>query len=133
MPNLIDKNLQIAQDAIQQLTNNEVFYTGSTDLTGQGRNQVMDRNWQVCTSTPPPGESFTRTWQSTSEWCELIARHARKSPGGQRGSLQNVGVINGDSRFAYHRLCGGGRNKRRDVVWLRHPRYVVDIDAIVGH
>ena len=58
MPNLIGKNLQDAQDAIQQLINNEVFYTGSTDLTGQGRNQVMDRNWQVCTSTPPPGESF---------------------------------------------------------------------------
>jgi hypothetical protein len=60
MPNLIGKNLQDAQDAIQQLTNNEVFYTGSTDLTGQGRNQVMDRNWQVCTSTPAPGESFNR-------------------------------------------------------------------------
>lgn len=32
---------------------------GSTDLTGEGRRQVMDRNWQVCTSTPAPGESLT--------------------------------------------------------------------------
>lgn len=60
MPNLIGRNLQDAQDAIQALTNHEVFYSGSTDLTGQGRNQILDRNWQVCTSTPPPGASFTK-------------------------------------------------------------------------
>lgn len=60
MPNLIGKNLQDAQDAIQRLTSNEVFYTGSTDLTGQGRNQIMDSNWQVCTSTPGPGEPFNK-------------------------------------------------------------------------
>ncbi|WP_199178206.1 hypothetical protein [Mycobacterium hubeiense] len=59
MPNLIGKNLQDAQDAIQQLTNGDVFYSGSTDLTGRGRNQMIDNNWQVCTSTPVPGESFT--------------------------------------------------------------------------
>jgi hypothetical protein len=60
MPDLVGKNLQDAQDAIQLLTNNEVFYTGSTDLTGQGRNQIMDRNWQVCSSTPSPGATFTK-------------------------------------------------------------------------
>ena len=60
MPNLVGMNLQDAQDAIQQLTNNDVFYTGSTDLTGQARNQLIDRNWQVCASTPAPGESFNR-------------------------------------------------------------------------
>ncbi|MGV0644583.1 hypothetical protein ABQE44_14385 [Mycolicibacterium sp. XJ2546] len=59
MPNLIGSNLQDAQDAIQALTNNEVFFSGSTDLTGQGRNQIMDANWQVCTSTPPPGATIT--------------------------------------------------------------------------
>src|SRR5690349_8845548 len=46
MPDLRGRNLQDAQDAIQQLTNDEVFYTGSTDLTGQARNQMMDRSWQ---------------------------------------------------------------------------------------
>ncbi len=61
MPDLRGQNLQDAQDAIPTLTNNEVFLTGSTDLTGQARNQMMDRNWQVCTSTPAPGESFTHT------------------------------------------------------------------------
>lgn len=59
MPNLIGKDLQTAQDAIQSLTNNKVWYSGSTDLTGKGRQQIMDRNWQVCTSTPAPGETFT--------------------------------------------------------------------------
>jgi hypothetical protein len=34
MSDLRGRNLQDAQDAIQALTNNEVFYTGSTDLTG---------------------------------------------------------------------------------------------------
>ena len=60
MPDLRGRNLQDAQDTIQALTANEVFYTGSTDLTGQGRNQVLDRNWQVCTSTPASGETFTK-------------------------------------------------------------------------
>jgi hypothetical protein len=44
MPNLIARNLQDAQDAIQALTNNEFFYSGSTDLTGKGRNQIMDES-----------------------------------------------------------------------------------------
>jgi hypothetical protein len=60
MPDLTGRNLQDAQDAIQALTNNTVFYSGSTDLTGQGRKQVMDRNWQVCTSTPAPGATLTK-------------------------------------------------------------------------
>ncbi len=59
MPNLIGKDLQGAQDAIQSLTLGEVWYSGSTDLTGQGRAQMSDRNWVVCTSTPPPGATFT--------------------------------------------------------------------------
>lgn len=59
MPDLRGSSLQEAQDAIQALTDNQVFYTGSTDLTGQGREQLMDRNWVVCTSTPDPGQRFT--------------------------------------------------------------------------
>ena len=60
MPDLTGSNLQDAQDAIQKLTGNEVFYTGSTDLTGQARNQMLDANWQVCNSTPPPGATITK-------------------------------------------------------------------------
>ncbi|WP_246541038.1 hypothetical protein [Mycobacterium spongiae] len=59
MPNLIGKDLQFAQDAIQSLTRDQVWYTGSRDLTGQDRMQIVDRNWQVCSSTPRPGSRFT--------------------------------------------------------------------------
>jgi hypothetical protein len=59
MPNLIGQNLQAAQDAIQALTSDAVFFSSSTDLTGRGRHQILDRDWQVCSSTPPPGQSFT--------------------------------------------------------------------------
>ena len=59
MPDLRGQNLRGAQDAIQALTKSRVWYTSTTDLTGRGRHQVRDRNWQVCSSTPAPGESFT--------------------------------------------------------------------------
>jgi hypothetical protein len=59
MPDLVGQDLQGAQDAIQSLTDSAVWYTDSTDLTGQDRVQVSDRHWMVCTSTPSPGETFT--------------------------------------------------------------------------
>lgn len=59
MPNLIGMDLQGAQDAIQSLTHGEVWFSSSTDLTGKGRAQISDRNWQVCSSTPPPGAKFS--------------------------------------------------------------------------
>jgi hypothetical protein len=59
MPNLIGMNLQGAQDAIQSLTRGAVWFSGSTDLTGKGRAQIIDRNWQVCTSTPAAGTTIT--------------------------------------------------------------------------
>jgi hypothetical protein len=59
MPNLIGHDLQGAQDAIQSLTHDAVWYSSSTDLTGQGRAQISDRNWVVCSSTPAPGGAFT--------------------------------------------------------------------------
>lgn len=61
MPNLIGMDLQGAQDAIQSQTRGAVWFSGSTDLTGKGRAQIVDRNWQVCTSTPAPGAAFTTT------------------------------------------------------------------------
>lgn len=61
MPDLIGVDLQGAQDAIQSESDGAVWYSSSTDLTGQGRAQVVDRNWIVCTSTPAPGATFTTT------------------------------------------------------------------------
>jgi len=61
MPNLVGKDLQGAQDAIQSLTRDAVWLSTSTDLTGKGRAQIVDRNWIVCSSTPAPGATFTAT------------------------------------------------------------------------
>jgi hypothetical protein len=61
MPNLVGKDLQGAQDAIQSLTHDAVWLSTSTDLTGKGRAQIVDRNWIVCSSTPAPGATFTAT------------------------------------------------------------------------
>ena len=60
MPNLVGKDLQGAQDAIQSLTNDAIWFSSSTDLTGKGRMQINDRNWVVCSSTPPPGARLTQ-------------------------------------------------------------------------
>ena len=56
---LAGKDLQGARDAIQSLTRGAVWFSGSTDRTGKGRARIVDRNWQVCTSTPAPGATFT--------------------------------------------------------------------------
>jgi hypothetical protein len=61
MPNLVGTDLQGAQDAIQSLTHGQVWLSTSTDLTGKGRAQIVDRNWTVCSSTPSPGAAFTAT------------------------------------------------------------------------
>jgi len=59
MPNLVGQNLQAAQDAIQLLTGSAVFLTSSTDATGQGRAQVLDANWMVCSQNVPPDTAIT--------------------------------------------------------------------------
>ena len=59
MPDLTGKDLQTAQDAIQSLTNDGIFYTSSHDATGQGRHQILDADWQVCTEDPGPGTKIT--------------------------------------------------------------------------
>ena len=55
MPNLVGSGLQDAQDAIQKLTGNVVFFTSSHDVTGRGRHQILDRNWKVCDQNVAPG------------------------------------------------------------------------------
>ena len=61
IPNLVGTDLQGAQDTIQSLTDGDVWFSSSTDLTGQGRAQIVDRNWIVCSSTPAAGAAFTAT------------------------------------------------------------------------
>jgi hypothetical protein len=59
MPNLVGTQLQNAQDDIQKLTHDVIFFTTSHDATGQGRHQVLDKDWKVCTQSVPAGHSIT--------------------------------------------------------------------------
>lgn len=60
MPKVTGTNLQAAQDAIQAAAGG-FFISTSKDLSGQGRNQVLDRNWKVCTQTPAAGAPFKQS------------------------------------------------------------------------
>jgi beta-lactam-binding protein with PASTA domain len=56
MPNLVGVNLQDAQNRIQSLTTYAIAITTSHDATGAGRQQIVDRNWKVCSQNVPPGQ-----------------------------------------------------------------------------
>jgi hypothetical protein len=65
VPNVVGIDLQLAQDTLQA----EGFYVlRSHDATGQGRFQVLDRNWTVVDQDPPGG-----TVMSLSEVVDLGA------------------------------------------------------------
>nr|WP_281378470.1 PASTA domain-containing protein [Gordonia humi] len=55
MPDVVCMNLQAAQNRIQEAG---VFFSRSEDATGQGRAQILDRNWVVVSQTPDPGTEF---------------------------------------------------------------------------
>lgn len=59
MPDLVGSTLQDAQDRMQDLTGGAVYFTDSHDLGGADRNQVSDRNWQVCTQSVAEGDTLT--------------------------------------------------------------------------
>lgn len=59
MPNEVGVNLQQAQNDIQKLTGNLIFFTSSHDVSGQGRHQILDRDWKVCSQNIPAGSPIT--------------------------------------------------------------------------
>lgn len=59
MPDLVGTGLQKAQDDIQRLTHNGIFFTSSHDVTGRGRHQIVDSDWKVCTQSVPAGATIT--------------------------------------------------------------------------
>lgn len=61
MPDLTGAVLQDAQDAIQQLTGDAVYFTESHDLSGRNRNQVLDDNWKVCDQNIAAGATLSAT------------------------------------------------------------------------
>lgn len=58
MPNEVGSGLQAAQDDIQRVSGDPVFFTHSHDLLGD-RFQVFDRNWQVCVQNVAPGQTVS--------------------------------------------------------------------------
>lgn len=59
MPNEVGKGLQAAQDDIQRVSGNPLFFTNSKDATGANRLQILDRNWKVCSQNIGVGQKFT--------------------------------------------------------------------------
>jgi hypothetical protein len=55
MPSVVCMNLQDAQNEIQD---HGVFGSRSEDATGQGRRQILDRNWQVVAQQPDAGTAI---------------------------------------------------------------------------
>jgi hypothetical protein len=60
MPDEVGKVLQDAQDDIQRVSHDPVFYTSSKDATGRGRHQILDRDWKVCAQNVPAGKVVER-------------------------------------------------------------------------
>lgn len=60
MPDEVGKVLQDAQDDIQRVSHDPVFYTSSKDATGRGRHQLLDRDWKVCAQNVRPGQVVER-------------------------------------------------------------------------
>lgn len=56
MPKLTGKNLQLAQDILQ---NEGSFLMDQTDALGLHRVQVNDSNWKVCTQSPKAGKKVS--------------------------------------------------------------------------
>ncbi|MCJ1678443.1 hypothetical protein MTF65_14015 [Streptomyces sp. APSN-46.1] len=52
LPNFVGQQLQAAQDGAQAAG---FYFLDSTDASGAGRMQVLDRNWKVCSQTPKAG------------------------------------------------------------------------------
>jgi hypothetical protein len=72
MPDSVGRNLEDAQDAIQALTGNAIFFTKSHDATGRGRHQILDRDWKVC------GQRETRRHHHHEHSDRLRCRQARR-------------------------------------------------------
>jgi hypothetical protein len=63
MPDLTGAGLQDAQDRVQALTGDQIFFTSSHDASGAGRHQILDSDWQVCSQSVQPGARITKDSQ----------------------------------------------------------------------
>jgi hypothetical protein len=59
MPDATGLDLQAAQDLLQDVSGNMFYISSSADATGEGRMQLVDSNWVVCSQNVAPGETVT--------------------------------------------------------------------------
>lgn len=59
MPNEVGKVLQDAQDHVQAVSGDPMYFSLSEDALGLGRSQILDANWRVCSQSPAPGSTVT--------------------------------------------------------------------------
>jgi Host cell surface-exposed lipoprotein len=76
MPKEVGKDLQAAQDDLQGVVGH-FFVSHSKDATGQDRFQVLDRDWQVCDQSVPPGRGFSENTAVTFS----VVRTSESCPG----------------------------------------------------
>jgi hypothetical protein len=60
MPNEVGHGLQDAQDDLQRVSGNPVYYSKSHDLIGS-RHQILDRDWQVCSQNVVAGATVSES------------------------------------------------------------------------
>jgi hypothetical protein len=58
MPHEVGHVLQDAQDDLQRVSGNSVYYSKSHDLIGS-RHQILDRDWQVCSQNITDGATVS--------------------------------------------------------------------------
>jgi hypothetical protein len=58
MPNEVGRGLQDAQDDLQRVFNSPLYFSTSSDATGAGRHQILDRDWQVCAQSVAAGQTI---------------------------------------------------------------------------
>jgi Protein of unknown function (DUF2510) len=61
MPDEVGQVLQDAQDDLQRISGDPVYFSDSHDASGQDRMQILDRDWQVCSQNVPAGKRVTDT------------------------------------------------------------------------
>ena len=59
MPGAVGLDLQQAQDLLQEASGNMLYFSSSEDATGEGRMQLIDSNWIVCSQNVEPGAMVT--------------------------------------------------------------------------
>ncbi|WP_244942884.1 DUF3761 domain-containing protein [Streptomyces inhibens] len=90
----VGMGLQAAQDAAQD---DGVYNLDSTDATGQGRQQLWDRNWTVCAQTPAAGETMSADGTLTFDTVKSSEGETCDDPTGSASSDDSSISGEGDS------------------------------------